>query len=115
MSLSDVAGESGGPLMVVIECAGASRGIEVSVDLDGILGDAFQRYTATCRQDGQRTSFTFDTGPNGYIVRHAAPAGMWTALTVLIPDPQNDQATGKEQARCARSPSPASSRSRWSH
>jgi hypothetical protein len=88
MSFSDSVGDQGGPLMVVIECAGATRDIAVNVDVEGILGDAFQTFTATCAPEGRRTSFTFDTGPNGYLVRHEAPAGSWTALSLLIPDPQ---------------------------
>ena len=85
MSFSDVAGERGGPLMVVLECVGAAQDIAVYVDLEGILGDAFEAHTAKCGPDGERTSFTFDTEANGYIVRHAAPAGTWTALSLLIP------------------------------
>jgi hypothetical protein len=86
VSFSDVAGESGGPLMVVLDCAGPVQDIEVDVDRTGILGDAFETRRAACTPDGSRRSFTFDTGPTGYIVRHAAPAGTWTALSLLIPE-----------------------------
>lgn len=85
LSISDVVGDSGGPLMVVFECAGKTQDIKVGVDREGILGDAFQAYTAACAPGGTRTTFTLDTGPNGYIVQHEAPAGTWTALSLLIP------------------------------
>jgi hypothetical protein len=85
VSFSDTVGDHGGPLMVVVECAGDTQDIDVSVDAKGILGDAFQHHVATCTPDGTRTSFTLDTPSTGYLVRHEAPAGTWTALSLLTP------------------------------
>jgi hypothetical protein len=85
VSFSDTVGDHGGPLMVVVECAGATQQIDIAVDAKGILGDAFEHYVATCEPGGSRTAITIDTPPTGYIVRQAAPVGTWTALSLLIP------------------------------
>lgn len=83
VSFSDTAGDNGGPLMVVVECAGAERDIAVDIDRVGVLGDAFEHRSATCTRDGSRTTLTLDTGPSGYLVQQDAPLGTWTALTLL--------------------------------
>lgn len=85
ISISDVAGERGGPLMVVLECAGPSQEIELRADVKGILGDAFKTYPARCEPGGEQTTWTFDTPATGFIISHDARAGTWTALTLLTP------------------------------
>lgn len=86
VSFSDTVGDRGGPLMVVVGCAGADRDIAVDIDATGILGDAFEQHTAACSAIGRRTTFTINTGPTGYLVRQDAPLGTWTALTLLVPE-----------------------------
>jgi hypothetical protein len=87
VSLSNGGVEGGGELLVELECAGPAQQVTVTVDLTEPLGNGNKMFLADCAPDGARTGKSFVTKGNGYAVDFTAPAGTWTALTALIPDP----------------------------
>jgi hypothetical protein len=79
--------EGGGPLMVVVACAGPEQDIDVAVDVSEPLGDEFQHFTARCTTEGQETGKEFVTESDGYLANYTAPEGSWSMMTVLVPNP----------------------------
>ncbi|HEX8026468.1 MAG TPA: hypothetical protein VF484_09690, partial [Candidatus Limnocylindrales bacterium] len=82
-SLSDAVG---GRIHVVLACTG-TQPIVVSVDDSYPVGGGVhvQTFTAPCTPDGSETGQTFTVRTTGFIASYTAPAGIWSALTILAP------------------------------
>ncbi len=80
--------DGGGQVLIVLACAG-SESLEVTVNVERRLGQVLEseHLVATCTPDGATTSQTFDTKRSYVDVSYTAPAGSWTAMSIMVPDP----------------------------
>jgi hypothetical protein len=78
--------DGGGPVLVVIACAGADP-IEVTADVGRRVGDRQETFVADCTPDGTETGQSFELDGSYVDLTLAAPVGTWTAISILVPDP----------------------------
>lgn len=83
------AGEGGGPVLLVIACAGTSP-IEVKVDVGRKVGRREETLLATCTPEGAETAQSFDLPTPTVSLTIAEPVGTWTAISIFVPDPAPD-------------------------
>ena len=86
MSFTGPGVEGGGQIMVVMACAGRGT-IEVIVDVGVPRGTRVERFVADCAPEGAITGQTFDADGSSIDVTFPKPAGSWTALSIMVPDP----------------------------
>jgi hypothetical protein len=78
--------------MIVLTCLGEGES-EFVVDLGsrasggGVIETTGVEFTATCSAEGVTTSQSFGAASSYVTVTYTQPAGSWTALSILIPDP----------------------------
>jgi hypothetical protein len=82
ISFTGIGAEGGSEVQVSLACTGTEP-IEVTVD-GGVVPGKIEMFTASCQ--GSTASATFMTSGEGARVAYTAPAGIWTALTVQVPD-----------------------------
>jgi hypothetical protein len=86
MSFTGPGVEGGGPVLAIMDCAGRGA-IEVTVDVGVRIGERVESFMATCTPEGAITSHTFEVEGSYVDATWPLPAGMWTALSILVPDP----------------------------